>query len=832
MDLLSNRRTVHLYREPFWRKRWFGRTLVVVALLGVGGAIGMMVFLKPFFDRAQAYDLSKLGDLPVASVIYDRNAAEIGRIYEDENRELVKLDGVPHHLIRCLMAAEDSRFYEHKGVDYIGIVRAVWLNFRAGATTQGASTITQQLARNAFDLRERSVQRKLTEAFLARRIEQHFTKSEILELYLNRIFFGPGAYGIRSAARRYFGKQPKDLTLEECATICGLVKSPVRLSPLRNPEESLKARNHVLDRMREESMLTVEECEGLKAKPLVTKPDPLVTRYPYVYEEIRGRLLDMLPEDEVKRGGFHIYTTLDARLQREAELVLRKRLDELEGRDGYPNQTYAAYRKAVARSRETREAPPKPDYLQGSILLIENQSGGILAMVGGRDYGDSKFNIALWARRAAGTGFLPFVYAAAFAEGMNPTVRVADEPLDANRAMIGGLVGILGEWGVESPINIHEGMIPARRALANSKLGATFRLGDRLGLAKVVALARACGIQIAPNRERVPATMLGQAETTLGEYCLAYSAFPNAGVRPRGLQLITRVVDSTGREILRITPEAVSPVKVMDPLPAYQTWSCLQEALDHGTGAQARARDGLTGGPYGGKTSTAYGFTDNWFIGSSDKLTCGVWCGFDRPRIIYEGAFSNDTVLPIWVDVMNSAAARWPAQEVKPPEGAKRVEVCRLSGLPAGDYCYDRIPDASGGAPQFVRSTYVEAVRPGTSIDGRCDRHQKDSDLLAQFLETTADPGGPKEDDGSPLEAVIPKGPLLVGTDPYQSIVPDIRPAAVAPGATPVLRPRVVGEAEGEAVGGGSAADPATGHAPTELGSVLPRPGALPLDQD
>lgn len=817
MDLLSNRRKIHLYREPFWRRRWFRWGLASVTMLTVGGTIGALLFLKPFYDRAQEFDLRLIDDLPVASVIYDRHGEEIGRIFDDENRELVTLDDVPFHLVQALMAAEDSRYFEHQGVDYIGITRAVFLNLKAGETTQGASTITQQLARNAYGLTERSVNRKLTEAFLARRIERHFTKQEILELYLNRIFFGPGAYGVRSAARRYFGKDPRDLSIEECATICGLIKSPVRLSPLRNPEESLKARNYVLDRMREEGMITLEDLDDLQAKPLVTHPDPLVTRYPYVYEEVRGRLMEMLPEEEVKRGGFHIYTTVDAGLQRVAEQSLRRSLDAVEERVEYQGQTYAEYERIRQEAVEKGEDPPLPRYLQGAVLTIDNSTGGILAMVGGRDYAHSKFNAALQARRASGTGFLPFLYAAAFENGANPTTEVADDPMDANRVMIGGLVGILGEWGVESSVNVHEGAIPARRALANSKLGASFRLGQTAGLGKIVDLARRAGIRITDEKARLPATMLGQAETTLGEYCLAYTIFPGQGRRPPGLQLIRRVVDADGKEVLRIDPRSEQLVEVIDPLTAFQTWSCLVDALEVGTGAKARARYGLEGGPFAGKTSTSYGFTDNWFLGGSAKVTTGVWCGFNRPESIFDGAFSNDTVLPAWVEVMEAVSEDREPVPLPPPSQAKRVEMCRLSGKPAGEYCYDRVPDPAGGKPTFVRSTYFEHLRPGTTVEGVCDRHQRDSDLLAEIF-SGEEADVPEEAPGFVAEAVIPTAPILLGKDPYQSEVPV---AAVEeeeiPEGRPVAKPRVVDGDQG---------------AQQDRLATLPRPGRLALEED
>ena len=823
MELLTNRRKVRLYRQPFWRKRWFLMLFVWGAVAAVAGILLGLILIRPYYEEAQKFDLGKIDDLQIASVIYDRNGTEIGRIYEDENRELVTLNEVPMHLVDALVSVEDSRYYEHKGVDYVGIIRAVFLNLKAGETTQGASTITQQLARNAYDLKQRSIKRKLVEAFLAHRIEQNFTKQKILELYLNRIFFGPGAYGIRSASRVYFSKRPVDLTVEEAATICGLIKSPVRLSPLRNPEGSLVARNYVLDRMLIEGKLTAAEHAAAIAKPLATNPDTAITRYPYAYEEIRTRLLEELPEEEVARGGFHIYTTLDADLQRVAQESLRRQLDKVEQRPEYAGQTYAAFGEAEKAARANKEAPPRPDYLQGSVLVVDNRTGGILCMVGGRDYADNKFNIALRSRRAAGTGFLPFVYAAAFANGLYPGARVDDAPIDANRVMIGGLVGILGEWGVETSANFHRGLMPARQALAQSKLAATFRVGMKVGLPRIVDLARACGITITPERARMPATMLGQSETTLGEYCLAYTTFPNGGRRPKDLHLIRRVLNQDGEVVLADKSEPEPTVTVLDPISAHQTWTAMREALDAGTGAKARNEYGLVDAPFAGKTSTAYNFTDNWFIGSSDKLTCGVWCGFINPRMIFEGAFSSDTILPVWVDVMNAAAPTWKPMPPAPPADARRVEICRASGQPAGDYCYDMVPDPKGGKPRLIRTAYDEYVRPGTEIEGRCELHQKDSDLVASLLGGTELRDTERGPDLS-LNAVIPEVPILQGADPYGSLQSPVQLSSGPQEATPVMVPRVIGE-DGQEV-------PVSAPVEDFLSFPLPRPGMLELTDE
>jgi membrane peptidoglycan carboxypeptidase len=257
---------------------------------------------------------------------------------------------------------------------------------------------------------------------------------------------------------------------------------------------------------------------------------------------------------------------------------------------------------------------------------------------------------------------------------------------------------------------------------------------------------------------------------------------------------------------------------------AHQTWSALKEALDNGTGSLARSAYGLRQGEFAGKTSTAYNFTDNWFIGSSDKLTCGVWCGYDRPKPIFEGAFSNETILPVWVDVMNAAAEKWkPAPPAPPPASlAKKLAICRTSGQPAGDYCYDLVPDPKGGKPRLVSTTYAEYVKPGTVVEGRCELHQKDSELLAGLL---AEPDGPAEapDAGASLNAVIPEAPVLVGEDPYESVqAPSSKPQG-PPVATPVLRPRVVGEEE--------SGEPPPVEEPARL-SPLPRPGKLELSDE
>lgn len=767
MPRKRDKRHLKLFRVPFYKRTWFKRSVGISFLVALVSVLLVVVFLKKYYDMAQTYDMDDIDNVELASVIYGAGGDEIGTIFEDENRENVSLDDLPWHLVQALVAAEDSRFYKHKGVDYIGIIRAVWLNFRAGETTQGASTITQQLARNAYPVVKDSggdYQRKLVEAFLAARIEEAYSKSQILEFYFNRVYFGPRAYGIRAASQRYYSKEPRDLTVDEAAQICGLIKSPNKLSPLRDKEAALKTRNNVLLRMEIEGMLTAEDASAYRSLPLRVNPSLSNTDYPYAYIEVRKQLEEMLTPEQLSTGGFRIYTTIDSKLQENTEKSLKEQMAKVEQRKGYPHQTYQAYQQASVEAKASGEV--KREYLQGGALVIDNVTGGILAMVGGRDYADNKFNVALWARRAAGTGFLPFIYGAAFEKGVLPGSRVEDEQLDNKRLMVGSVVGIVGEWGQESEKIYYEGDIPVRRGLIQSKISASVRVAEKPGLASVVDFARRAGVSVAESAEKFNSTLVGQVETTLAEYCLAYSVFAHGGKRPRDLHLITRVVDREGNEIYRWYPDDEMEV-VTDAVTAYQVHSCLRDSLSEGTAMKARSEYGLKDMDAGGKTSTAYGFTDNWFIGYNSRVTCGVWTGLNRPNPIYEGAFSNETVLPIWVDVMNASMESYPPSAILPPAEATRIEVCKVSGKRATDYCYENIGELDGQQSRLVRTTYFEYIRKGDDPGGFCDVHQRDPDLQTDSLQLTQDDSRPVT---TSSRSILPKGPVLIGLDPYNSV--------------------------------------------------------------
>lgn len=799
---------------PFYRRIWFQALMALIILVGLTGLGTYAIIVAPLHEKAGTYDLEEIRKLEAASIIYDRNGEELSRIYV-LNRTPVPIKDVPQHFIDALTAQEDSRFFRHDGVDYIGLTRAVIENIKAGRTTQGASTITQQLARQTFGLMEKKYKRKIVEAFVAQRIEKKFTKPEILELYLNRIFFGKNFYGIQAASLGYFGKDAKDLTLDESATIAGLIKSPNNIEPIGNPERAVKERNYVLERMVIEGSLSRGEAERLKLKAMVTTPQTSDPRLSYVFDEVRQEVVSIVGEERAAIGGFQIYTSIDRDLQKAAEIAMKKRLAEVETREGYDHQTYTQFRGILGEwfSKKTKGqltpemTRPLPEYLQGAAIVMDNTDGSILAMVGGRDFIDSQYNRATAGVRPVGTAFTPFVYAAAFSKpGYFPMTPLADEPLDNRRVMIGGLTGILGEWGMEvADPKWSRNPISAREALVGSHNSATVRLGERVALEggrirqDFRDFVKRAGIQT-PLRE-FPSTFLGATEFKLDEMCLAYSCFPTLGRRPARQHLIQRITDFRGKTVFQVEEKALQPVRAMDEIAAYQTHTCLTEALHRGTGA-ASIEYGLGDFPAGGKTGTHYESKDLWFLGYTSAVTCGVWVGFDRQKTIYPGAFSNKIALPIWTDIINASVKVRTPVEINPPESADRIEVCRVSGLRASDFCYDKVR-GQDGVERSVRSTYFEYLRPGTSFNMTCPIHTGEglpADLARfhQSIMHTTDTA--LLTDASKFANVDPvylQDPIIIGEDPYNSEKPVLRARPVNDDGTPILRALPVGAEDG-----------------------------------
>jgi penicillin-binding protein 1A len=737
-------------------------------LLG-GLAIYISMNVADLKNQAATFDLNKLDQMESASVILDRNGKIFGQIYV-ENRQTIPYDQIPHDLVNAVVAVEDSKFYQHHGYVLSGILRASLKNLTAGRVRQGASTITQQLARNSFALKGRTFRRKLVEIFLARRIEDNFNKQKIMELYLNRIYFGGGLYGAEAAARGYFGKAARQMTLEECAMLAGLIKSPNRLSPWSDKAASRDARNYALTRMRDLGFIDATKCSEAQQRDVVIGNRQNAQGQNYAVDYIRQQVINAVGWDRAMNEGFKIHTTIDGDLQKVAEESLRENLNKAEQHAGYDHQTYAEYaaRFKQAKSNGTASAQPAPDYLQGAVIGIDNASGGIRVLVGGRDFEHNQYDRALQAKRPAGTAMLPFVYAAAFEQGMYPGSLVEDSPLDNRAVMIGGTTGILGEWGPESPENRYEGAMTARQALAKSKNGATVRIGMDAGLDNVLQLCKTAGIR--SNLRPYPATFLGSSEVTLADLALAYTIFPNGGWRTGAPHILEKIEEKDGT--VWIAQRDYKKESVIKPETAYEVHSCLVDALETGTGKAARTHYGLKKFPAAGKTGTAYDFTDAIFAGYDSKLTCAVWAGFDKPQKIYRGAFSHEIALPVWVDIMNAAVDHDPPVEIKRPSTLKEAEICSRSGLLATDKCYDMVKGPTGD-PVRKRTTYLEIATEAQMPKEPCNVHGEPRARIVAETESQGNeaPRAQLATDLSEVRPIALKGPTLVAqNDPYNSI--------------------------------------------------------------
>ena len=777
MEDLPSRRAP---KQAFFRRGWFKVLLLGSILLALGGYIGLQLYLKPYRTKAAAFDLNQLGKLEEASIVYDRNSKELGRL-GTENRQLVTYAEVPLHFIEALIATEDSRFWEHKGVDWKGVARAtVWNTIRA-ENRQGASTITQQLARATFRRYERTLDRKITEAFLAERIELVHTKQQILEFYLNRIYFGAGFDGIGAAAQGYFSKAVPDLTLEDSAILVGLIKNPKLYSPITGQRDlTLRERNEVYDRMVITNKLTRDRAAELKAKPLDIRLADTARGSGYLQQEVENevdRILEQQGYEGIGGKGFKVYTTVDSVIQRAAETSMAARLAEIEALPEYPKpparETPVQFAKILADRNATGNPPaktPQPGYLQGAALVIENHTGAVLSIVGGREFKESQFNRVSLSKRPAGTSFTPFVYAAAFEGQHFPGSRLADAPMDNTRIMIGATTGTLGEWGTENLSAVHETEVSIRQAIAEGKNNCAARLGLEVGPDKVKDFAKRAGLGDLPAE---PSTLLGRGEVSVRDLCLAYTTFANAGVRPAGVSLVTRIENAAGQILYTRAPDSYQQVRVTDPITAWMVHSCLDDALAVGTGAVARDY-GLKEFPAAGKTGTHSKSTDLWFAGYSSTVTCVVWTGLDRRDTVYPDAFSNRVALPVWSDIMNASQQHFAGAPFAPPSDIQEVELCTVSGKLATEACLELRPDpADPTRNKLFKSSYLEYIRPGLRMTQLCDIHSKSTGIESPNVMIEAPIIGPSGI-GIPVDAeesvpVRLKAPTVIGKDPYES---------------------------------------------------------------
>ncbi len=671
---------------------WGRITKIVFAVLVIGicGLVGVGVGVANWLRK----DLPSPANLqtvapPVKTLVYDRNEKLVHEFFK-ENRSLVPLREIPRPLVQAILAIEDRRFYSHWGIDPIRLARALLTDIVARRPEQGGSTITQQLARNLFLTHEKTLTRKLKEIVLAIRIEQTYTKDEILEMYFNQIYFGEGAYGVDAAAKVYFGKRVQELNLPECALLAGLPRNPRDYSPRRDPDRALRRRNLVLSQMLSARFINRGAYEQASEAPLgVTKTRYNAQEAPYFMEMVRQYLDERYGSNQLYEGGLKIHTTLDIDIQHATEESLERRLTALEQRNQY-KKTRAALAKAGGAPARDRN---QTDYLQGAVVSIEPSSGQILALVGGRDFNDSNFNRAVQAARQPGSAFKPFIYTAAIDNGFSPTDIVLDTPVSFR-------AGNGQDWSPQNYDKKFRGPVTLRNALANSVNVVAAKLLQKLGTSVVTSYARRMGIKsrLSPDLSLA----LGTSEVNLLELTSSYGVYANQGVRIPPVYIL-RVEDKNGKilEQSRTTGE-----EVLSPETALTMTSMMESVLENGTAASARAL-GFTA-PAAGKTGTTDDYTDAWFVGYVPGVVTGVWVGFDRKQKIGPGMTGAAAALPIWVDVMLASTKNRPPQDFPVPSGVVSRLICTETGLLANPAC---------------PSTEIELFREGSEPAGYCNVH-------------------------------------------------------------------------------------------------------------
>ena len=631
-----------------------------------GAAFAVFLFYGTW---AQSFDMKSVGEMPERSTVYDVD----GKIYSrlaGANRLKVSLSEVSPQFLAAVLAREDTRFYEHKGIDWRGVLRALARDVLSRSAKEGASSLTMQLARNSLPLGGRTFSRKLLEAMVALRIEREFTKQQILELYVNRIYFGTGCYGVETASQAYFGKNASKLNLSEAALLAGLIRSPNRFSPLRNPDGAAIQRDAVLDRMVALKKITPSQAEQAKKTKIVTHPKRMPQiQENYAMDAVQRALGLILTQDQMDDGGLSIYTTLDPSLQNAAQDALETQLSKIEHQANFRHPPKAEYKPP-----ENGEGDAAMPYLEGAVVVIDNSSGGIRALVGGRDYAQSKFNRALApANRQVGSAFKPFVYAIAFSHGLLPGAAISDGPIQP------GEIDGAGNWSPANSDGTYGGTMPCSYGLVHSRNTMSVRVGQFAGLDAVQKIANDLGI--AQNIPHGPASYIGSFESNLKDLTSAYSVFPNAGVRKQAY-VIERIDDQQHKPIYlsaHITSQAI------DPGAAWMTSEVMEDVLTKGTAASARSLGFRL--PAAGKTGTTNDYKDAWFVGFTSTLTCGVWVGFDQPTTIVAHGYGAALSLPVWTQVMNKASRHYPAEPLQPRMPIQRATVCSISNQLATTGC-------------------------------------------------------------------------------------------------------------------------------------------------
>src|SRR5207249_412031 len=650
------------FAPPSGRRRWLRIFLMIVGigslvLASAAGVAALWAFTILPRSLPSVTALETFQPLQ-GTKVYDDNDELLTELHV-ERRIFVPLGHIPQTLRDAVIATEDRRFYSHFGVDPIGVARAIYQNYRRGRIVEGGSTITQQLTKVLFLTPDKSLERKMKEAALALELERRYPKDRILEMYLNQVYFGNGAYGVEAASRTYFGKSVTELNVKEAALLAGLPRAPSTYSPFEHGEAAKRRREVVLRRMVEYGALKDADAKKLARADLgLIPPERRRTTGQYFLEYVQQTLEAKYGADMVFKGGLNVYTTLSPTMQLAAEQSLKDGLKALEG-----------------RSKTARPG----EHPEGAIVTIEPQTGYVRAMVGGYDFFRSEFNRAVKARRQPGSAFKPFVYIAALESGMTAASIVEDSPVEYP-------VGRNGKaWKPDNYDRKFRGPITYQQALEESINVAAVKVQEQIGIRRTLDVARRLGV-MSPLGDNL-SIALGTSDLTLLELTSAYGALANQGVwmPPVTVRYIT---DAQGKLLEEHVPEGREAVA---PETAYVIAHMLRGVVERGTGQAAK----VLGRPIAAKTGTTNDYSNAWFIGFTPRLATGVWVGYDRPRSLGRDETGSRVAVPIWVSYMGKILVDSPKEDFPVPD---RVATLLVDEDPSGE-CIRPVPMA------FIKGT-------------------------------------------------------------------------------------------------------------------------------
>jgi len=688
----STKRHGLLYKMCFWpfglvdhvTRHWHALLKWPARAAGYVGVVilfCLMLLALFYYARATQYDLARVAEMPARTLVYARDGrTELGRIHGD-NRYIVKYDHVAENFRNALISREDARFYDHFGIDIKGVVRATVENIKRRRLAQGGSTLSIQLAENTWFPPDsgkkkstvRLIDQKLLEMALAWRIERNYDKPRILEHYMNRIFWGHSIRGVESASRAYFEKPASKISLSEAAMLAGIIRGPNAFSPFKNIEAATRERDVTLGRMVKYGHITQNQADVAKKQELKVRPKHRrVVQETYVMDAVRRELDRILEEQNIEDGGLTVITSIDHTIQRAAELSVERNLSQVEKTPGYQHQTRKKWRSLEDGKRG------RPGYVQGACVMIENRTGAVLCVVGGRNAHESRYNRAIQAERQIGSLFKPFVYLAAFNRGLMPKTWIAD-----SRIRPGEINGAPRSWSPSNSDGKFGDYITAEDALVRSRNTSSVRVGNYAGLKKVNQTAIDVGfVQGVPNN---PSSYLGAWEATPWQVASAYTVFPNNGdwYRP---YIVQEIRNAKGE---RVYPgQGDSGKLVVSAAEPGATWcvsNTLEQVVNRGTGNRVR-RLGYEA-PCAGKTGTTDNYKDAWFAGYTGNLTCAVWVGMDRPQKIIDHGYGSTLAAPIWTDVMKTAGRLGYATPRFKSVRMSSAKLCRWSARRATNGC-------------------------------------------------------------------------------------------------------------------------------------------------